>query len=243
MAVFRSDGKKIYIDEDYCEFLIPMDWFDESKKFAVDQGNIIGMCGICNVALYPNGEVNPTIRTLNVPTWIYVNVYDTEIRRMMLPGFEKPESVKVLKYYKGNELMVSSIIADVSNAESFLKMIMAGKLPGSISYNDILSLWLINQNINDFVFDVPLLILEILLSTTYRDPENLEKKFASVYGKDSDASPYGYRTLNNRQICQYASTFTAMTFEDFDTMATTSINRARNKIEETESPLETIIKM
>ena len=46
-----------------------------------------------------------------------------------------------------------------------------------------------------------------------------------------------------RQICQYTSTFTAVTFEDLDSMVTTSLNRERENIPETESPIEKIIKM
>ena len=180
---------------------------------------------------------------MNVPTWIHVNVYETTVRRMLLPGSDDMEQVRVLKYYKGNDLTAARIIADVSNAEKYLKMIMAGKLPGSISYNDSLNLWLRNQHMNDMVFDVPSVILEMLLATSYRDPKDLSKKFATVYGQSADASPFAYRMINNRQISQYASTFTAMTFEDFDAMVTASVNRTMQHKEETISPLEKIIKM
>ena len=96
---------------------------------------------------------------------------------------------------------------------------------------------------NDMVFDVPSVILEMLLATSYRDPKDLSKKFATVYGQSADASPFAYRMINNRQISQYASTFTAMTFEDFDAMVTASVNRTMQHKEETISPLEKIIKM
>ena len=38
MDAFRSDGNRIYVDAEYLELLIPTDWFDEPKKFAVDMG-------------------------------------------------------------------------------------------------------------------------------------------------------------------------------------------------------------
>lgn len=243
MDAFRSDGTRIYVEAEYLELLIPTDWFDESKKFAVDMGNSINLLGVCYVALYEKEGQPPTIKTMNVPTWIHVNVYETTVRRMLLPGSDDEEQVRVVKYYKGNDIMAARIIADTANAEKYLKMIMAGKLPGSISYNDSLSLWLRNQNMNDMVFDVPSVILEMLLATSYRDPNDLSKKFSTVYGKSADASPFAYRMINNRQISQYASTFTAMTFEDFDAMVTASVNRTRQHKEETISPLEKIIKM
>ena len=52
MDAFRSDGNRIYVDAEYLELLIPTDWFDESKKFAVDMGNSINLLGVCYVALY-----------------------------------------------------------------------------------------------------------------------------------------------------------------------------------------------
>ena len=45
-----------------------------------------------------------------------------------------------------------------------------------------------------------------------------------------------------REICRYTSTFTAMTFEDIDSMVTSSVNRTRQNIPEPISPVETTIK-
>ena len=58
-----------------------------------------------------------------------------------------------------------------------------------------------------------------------------------------DISQFDYQTASIRQICQYTSTFTALTFEDIDSMITTSLNRSRNKGNEVDSPIERIIKM
>ena len=46
-----------------------------------------------------------------------------------------------------------------------------------------------------------------------------------------------------RSVCQYASTFSAITFEDMDSMITASVNRLRDKKEESESPVENLFKM
>ena len=64
-----------------------------------------------------------------------------------------------------------------------------------------------------------------------------------VAGKDDNVSDYDYKMASIRQICQYSSTFTALTFEDFDSMVTTSLNRTAEHKSEQESPLEKIIKM
>ena len=46
-----------------------------------------------------------------------------------------------------------------------------------------------------------------------------------------------------REICQYTSTFTAVTYEDIDAMITTSLNRTKTKAPEAYSPVEDIIKL
>ena len=74
-----------------------------------------------------------------------------------------------------------------------------------------------------------------------RNPADLPQKFAAVAGKEN-VSDYGYATASIRQICQYNSTFTALTYEDMDSMITSSLNRSRENKKETVSPVEQIIK-
>ena len=90
---------------------------------------------------------------------------------------------------------------------------------------------------------VPAIIEEMILAVAYRDKSNLSQKFCKVIGQKKNVSEYDYSMASIRQICQYASTFTALWFEDFDSMVTTSLNRTRENKPETNSPLEKIIKM
>ena len=55
-------------------------------------------------------------------------------------------------------------------------------------------------------------------------------------------SDYSYFPASVRQVCQYNSTFTAVTFEDIDSMITSSLNKAREKTPENTSPVEQVIK-
>ena len=72
-----------------------------------------------------------------------------------------------------------------------------------------------------------------------RNPNDLSQKFSMVADK---AGEYDYATASIRQTCQYNSTFTALTYEDMDSMITASLNRSRNHTQETISPVEQIIK-
>ena len=95
---------------------------------------------------------------------------------------------------------------------------------------------------NNVNLGVPNYVLEMIISVMYRDKNDPTQKFASVFGKDPNVSEYDYQTCNIRRACQYASTFSAITFEDVDTMITASLNRSAQNKEEAYTPIEEIIK-
>ena len=68
-------------------------------------------------------------------------------------------------------------------------------------------------------------------------------KYATAYGMNPKISEYDYEMAGIRRICQVTSTFSGITFESFDDMVTTSLNRAREHGTETESPLEILFKL
>ena len=241
MEYFRSDGQFIYLNKPYAEFYIPQSYFE--SKFAEDQGTSIKVMGIFNVGFFENDKLT-AIKVINLPTWIHIFLYDYENRKVELPGESEPVPCRVIKYFKDNKIMNSAVIEDSSNAELFLKFITQGKLPPSIPYSKTLSVWKKNQSLNGINLGVPSVIEELILSASYRDKSNPAIKFAQVVGKDpKGVSDYDYKMASIRQICQYTSTFSAMTFEDIDSMITTSVNRTREKTPEMQSPIEEIIKM
>lgn len=239
MGVFKSDGSFIYLDIPYCEFYIPMFYFDSSKRYAEDLSNKISVFGFFNVGIFDNGKLKE-IKTLNLPTMIEINVYDSEVRDITMTN-GKTTSCKVIKYLKGAKIMQSMIFQDDTNAKNMLKMITSGNLPEIIPYSKCLDVWRKNQELNEVHFGVSSCYLEIILSTMFRNPNNLSQKFSAI-ASNKDVSDYSYATASIRQICQYNSTFTALTFEDMDSMITTSLNKSREKIPERESPVEKTIK-
>lgn len=241
MSIFKSDGNHIILNTDYCEFYIPLYYFDSTKRFAEDFRDYISVLGIFNVGIFENGKFSK-LSTFNIPTFIELKVYDSEERIVSLAGDEEVPC-KVCKYYKGNIICNSTLIEDSSNVELFLNMIISGSLPKTIPYNKALDIWRKNLELNKVSFGVSSTVLELLLSVMYRNKDKPEEKFSKKIGKDSSVSEYDYQMVNIRQVCQYASTFTAVTFEDIDSMLTTSLNRTREKKKETESPIEKVIKM
>ena len=240
---FKSDGRFIYLLKPYCEFYIPQFYFDGTNGFAQDMGASINVMGIFNIGFFENGKLKE-MRILNLPSWITVYVYDNMNKAVHLPGETDPVPCRVLQFYQGNKVMNSSIIQDSENCEKYLDFILKGKVPSSVPYNASIALWRKNQVMNKVHMGVPSVIEELILSATYRYKKDVTKKFAHVIGKDpKGVSQFDYKMVNVRQICQFTSTFTAVTFEDIDSMITTSLNRTREKKAETASPIEKVLKM
>lgn len=241
--VFRSDGNFIYLASPYCEFYIPQSFFSNSAGFAEDRGDIIRGIGLFDVGIFSNGKI-VEMKTLNIPTWIELYVHESENRDVKLPGSDELVPCRVLIYYQGAKVINAKIIEDSSNSELYLKLICGGKIPTSVPYGKSAQIWRKNQQMNGVHLGVPAVIEEMILSVAYRDKKNLSQKFCKVIGQNkNNISEYDYSMASIRQICQYASTFTALWFEDFDTMVTTSLNRTRENKPEANSPLEKIIKM
>lgn len=242
MSHFKSDGKFIYLEDQYAEFYIPKFYFDKSGGFAEDLGSTIRVLGVFDVGFFENDKLKE-MRVLNIPVWINLFAYDTEERIVKLPGDDEPSTCIVVKYLKGEKIMNSGIIEDSSNAEAYVSFVTKGKVPPIVPYERSLQIWHKNQEMNSVDLGVPSVIEELILSVAYRSKSDPGKKFAHVIGKDPNVSQYDYTMNNIRQICQYTSTFTALTFEDIDAMITTSLNRAKSKGAEAYSPLEDLIKL
>ena len=241
-GIFVSDGRNVVLKDSYCEFYIPMSYFDKKYSFAEELGDMINVLGLFNVGIFKNGKLE-YIDTFNIPSWVKIHQYEYEIRNVDLPS-EGSTPCHVMKFYKDSIICDDSIVEDSVNAQVMLKCINYGKLPKTIPYSKSIHIWRKNQKMNGVNFGVPAIILEIVLSVAYRDKNNLGYKFAKIYGpKDSKVSEYDYEMASIRKICQYASTFSGITFEDIDSMITTSVNRARDKKPEADTPVEMLFKL
>ena len=241
MEYFKSDGKFIYLDYQHAEFYIPKSYFE--NRFAEDLGNKINAFGIFEIGFFKDGKLKE-MKVLNIPTWMEFTVIDSEDRNVNLQDGEAQTPCKILKYDKGHKVTNATVIEDSANAGTFLSFILKGKVPGIVPYGKTLQLWQKNQRLNKVNLGVPSVIEELVLSVTYRYKQDPAKKFCTVIGADpKGVSEYDYTMNNIRQICQNTSTFTAITFEDIDSMISSSLNRNKKKTYEAKSPLEDLIKL
>lgn len=237
------DGNIVFTG-DYMEFYIPEYYFD--RRMAEQMGEQMRVFGLFNLQLFDkNNKKIGKLETFNVPSTIIITSTEIEDRIMNLSVGEDDEEQKytVVKFRQNDVIMRQGYPQDSSNVSLFLDMLTSGKIPRTIPYNKILSLWQENLRLNGVHLNVASNVLEAIIAEIYRDPKNPEKKFASIVSKSANPDQLSYRPASIREVCAYNSTFSALTFEDFDQMANASINIKRYNKEQSDSPLEKIIRM
>ena len=239
--LLKDDGEYIVFNGHYLEVYIPSIYFE--SKLGENYGSDISVFGIFNLRAF-NEKMQPMkLETLNFPSKLIIHPVEVETRvEKLLPSIEEEKYV-VCKFYKGSKLMRNTIPKDSTNVELFVDLLIKAKIPRSIPYETLLLIWKKNLIINGVKLDVVASVLEAMIAEFYRDINRPERKFAKVIGKDPKVSQYAYKPVTIREICARSSTFAALTFEDMDTMITSSLNISKYKKKQTESPLEKILRM
>jgi hypothetical protein len=185
------------------------------------------------------------LETFNIPSLIHIHPAEMEKRDIQLiEGADGvTELYRVAKFYKGNKMMSNSIPQDATNVELFINLLFRGNVPPTIPYDQVVKIWQKNLDLNNVKLGVTSTVLEIVVAEIYRNKRKPEETFAKVIGNNPKASLYDYRAANIREICARNSTFAAMTFEDIDSMITSSLNINKYDKQESDSPIEKIIKM
>ena len=240
---FKEINNQIIFTGNYMEVYLPRIYLDEG--IVEFYGNKINTLGIFNFKIFSDEakKDNVKMNTYSFSSIITMQPSSYNLEKMDLFDEIDDNSFLILKFYK-NDIFIDSLdIAKASkNTEKFLKILNSGKLPKTIPYNKILELLLTNMRINGVNFEVPSSILELIISELYREKNNLELPFRFKAGSPKKVSMLDYDTINLKSISYYNSTFTSLTFEDFDYALLTSINKNNLKKEEKISPVEKVLK-
>jgi len=123
------------------------------------------------------------------------------------------------------------------------KMIEGGKMPPTISYEEILGIFLKALEVTKIneKFGVGSVTLEFILSELYRDRRNNSDPFRIAFD-NKKVSPYDYKMVRIVKVPEMNSTFTGLTGEDINQQLIAAILRNREGREERISPIEKIIK-
>lgn len=236
--LYAKDGE-IYTNE-YFEIYVPMNYFQRKVNLATNMGSIVRTFGV----LYcRTGDESAPIKLFQFPTVIDITVHEFVYESITIPHGGERIEVMTLKYLPDTQVMHQTLPKGKDIAESFLSIMLNGKLPHTIDYRVLINMWWQNLDISGVSFQVPSKIYEMIIATIYRDPKNIKKRFGQYFGKHSNANPYDYTTGNVRNIVKNQSTFSGMVFEDIAMMISNGINNSIDGTEEQVSPLEKIIYM
>lgn len=238
----KDDGENIVFIGHYMEIYIPESYF--TTKLAEIEGALVKTFGLLPCIIKDKNDKIIVRETLNIPTTIILHfndIYTTKTNPYTFEGSE-PDTYRVLKFYKNDVIMLNTVQKNSTNAELFMNQMCSGKIK-NVSYDKILDIWQKNLELNGINLGVPSSILEIIIAEIYRNPKNPNEKFSKYINASPKAPRSNYRSSNIREICSRNSTFAAITFEDFDTMMTASLNMNKYDKKQVESPIEKVIKM
>ncbi len=237
---YTKDGKML-VNVARIEAYIPSSYFD--GKYAAQDGEFIEMLGIFNFKTFTSDTdtKGSPLQTFAIPALIRTKPSSVHKKELSVDG--EIEEYNILEYYRDDIMLNSTaIIKSIDNVELFFDMLISGKIPKTIPYSDLSKIILKAVDINGTNLGVPAKIFELMISEICRDSADTSKSFRYTAGSGS-FNERGYTPVNLRSVARLSSTFSAITFEDFDAMSISSIKRSRTPNQhETVSPIEAIIK-
>lgn len=240
---FYADGEKLRLKLGYMEAYIPEFYFE--RGYAEEYGSVIRVFGWFNFRTSSKEKdlSGETLKTFNFPSMMDTTPFSIETKEIALVKGLKKEKYRVFKYYM-NDIVVNSknVIKSLDNTEMFINLINSGKIPSGVGYGDIVKSYIKNFEINNMYLGITSLVLECKISEICRDVKNTDVPFRKRAGKSDNVSDYEYVAMNLRNVAKKTGTFSAITFEDINSMIISSINKNRYNKEESYTPIEKIIK-
>lgn len=225
------------------EVYLPKMYLDEEIMQVF--GNKISTIGIFNFRIFSSEDKKEKSRmnTYTFSSIIEMHPSSFDVEKLEIFDELEEDSFITLKFYKGDVFIDDlRVVKQTTNTELFLKILNAGKIPRTIKYDRVLKLLLTSMNINGVNFGVPSTVLEVVITEIYRNRENLGESYRFFAGSGKSKSLLDYETISLKAVSYHNSTFTALTFEDFDYALVTSVNKTKYDKTETVSPVEKVIK-
>lgn len=130
----------------------------------------------------------------------------------------------VLTYLPGDDIIVSTLLEQNSDiARRYVKLILAGKLPSSIGYDQISEFWTIINKMNGVNMGVNILFLDLVTMVVCRDPDNVNRQFREALRDNPKISMNSRNMVNLDKISALISHFSAFTGPDPKSGITSSI--------------------
>lgn len=242
---FKEQGEELIFTGNYCEVYIPYMFIENQLLQQI--GSVVRCYGLFNFKVSDKPierKKSMAINLFKLPTYIHMTPSEIEKKaQIQLSGDDEPEDYMVLKFRKGDKFINNLCVAKSADVVmDFVKILSFGKLPKSIPYNKVLDTWLNNLSINGKDLGVSSVIYELFISETYRWKGDPSIPFRFKAGANPKISMFDYTPISLKQLANFNSTFTAVTFEDPDYALVNSVNKTVYNEREVESPIEKLIK-
>ena len=246
-----NDGKYIYINVPYAEMYIPESIIDtpdgdpKESSVAYECGTGFVTLGICYMRFYKNE--NQSRDEVPVRTLIYPNLIETHpsdsSKGINLTINGKTDKYRILKYEHGDTLMEATSRKSSKNCEAFMRLLSSGKIPNSLTYDEVYQAWMDNYDINGMSPSAPAVMLQAIIGEMYRDPKDPSRQFSKVIGANPKVDPRSYHAMSMHAVSAYSSVMSALSFERMTEKLTSSINMTKSGVKQKKSPIEQIITM
>lgn len=248
VGYIKKEGDSAVFTGTYMEAYIPVATFETTN--AMELGDTVRIFGLFNFKVFNTLEPSDADRqkakleTFGLPSVMDCTPTEQETRIMQISeveGMQKEPHI-VLKFYNGDLLVKNlNIIKSVDNVEIFLKILNAAKIPRTIPYDALPKLLDKCVDLNGVNARVSPLVYETLMTEICRYYKDPSKPFRLVIGSGK-ANQNDYIPMRIRGIAQNNSTYTGITFEEFDTSAVIAVNKKRYNIPQQQSPIEKVLK-
>ena len=246
-----NDGKYIYINVPYAEMYIPESIIDtpdgdpKESSVAYECGTGFVTLGICYMRFFKNE--NQTRDEVPVRTLIYPNLIETHpsdsSKGVTLTINGKTDKYRILKYEHGDTLMEATSRKSSKNCEAFMRLLSSGKIPSSLTYDEVYQAWMDNYDINGMSPSAPAVMLQAIIGEMYRDPKDPSRQFSKVIGENPKVDPRSYHAMSMNAVSAYSSVMSALSFERMTEKLTSSINMTKSGVKQKKSTIEQIITM
>lgn len=150
----------------------------------------------------------------------------------------------VLEYFENSKLITSTYYEKNSKVlVSYIKLILAGKIPDDISYNSIAEYLEVCTTLNKVNLKVNSLFSDIIIMMVSRDPNNISRQFREVLKDNPKASMFSRKLVNIDIIPSITSQFDAIIGSNPKYGITSSIGAVKSgDLTPVESEIEKAIK-
>lgn len=229
----KLDGDSVVfnLDEGYeFAFYIPEIYFE--RKNAIIIGEFVNLLGIMDYTITDPKGKNNGLHKFYFPNIFLTKPYTIEkIKRVKLIANSKEDDYRVLRYKKGDIIIVSTKNPqDINNVEEFYRLFLSGKLPNTVRYDEMQNYIIDNMSLNGNSYNVNMQLFGILISEMCRAKNDLSKSFRLSGTDDMTA----YSTINIRDIPKYIDPYASITSENWDNAvvnAITSDNASKSPME------------